>query len=154
MLKYHPCIYLFTYLSISLFIHLFTCLFITYLFIHLFIIVFFFHALTRCVSRVPRSPRSCPSSPKKTQKNIQLFFTYKKYLLHIYRALFYTTFFLNGLQNQRNFAKYEQWSYLTVNEAQFLTMELVQGRLPYFFPLEKKISAVSSKTVCVKKGLT
>ena len=131
--------HLFNHSSIYFFIYSFIYLLIYYLLIHSFIHNrFFFHALTRCVSRVPRSPRSCPSSPKKTQKNIQLFFTYKKYLLHIYRALVYTTFFLNGLQNQRNFAKYEQWSYWTVNEAQFLTMELVQGRLPYFFPLKKK----------------
>ena len=86
LLKYHSCIYLITYLSISLFIHLFTYLFITYLFIHLFIHnLIFFHVFIRRMARVPRSPRSCPSSPKKTQKNIQLFFTYKKYLLHIYR---------------------------------------------------------------------
>ena len=58
--------HLFNHLSIYFFIYSFIYLLIYYLLIHLFIHNrFFFHALTRCVSRVPRSPRSCPSSPKK-----------------------------------------------------------------------------------------
>ena len=147
--------HLFNHSSIYFFIYSFIYLLIYYLLIHLFIHNrFFFHALTRRVSRVPRSPRSCPSSPKKRRKIYSYSLLIRNtYYIFIGPSLHYI-FFKNGLQNQRNFAKYEQWSYLTVNEAQFLTMELVQRRLPYFFPLEKKKSAVSSKTVCVKKGLT
>ena len=43
--------HLFNHLSISLFIHLFTYLFITYLFIHLFIIFFFSRPYPLRVSR-------------------------------------------------------------------------------------------------------
>ena len=154
MLKYHSCIYLFTYLSISLFIHLFTYLFITYLFIHLFIIVFFFTPLpVACLAFHAHLVLALARQKKRRKIYSYSLLIKNTYYIFIGPSLHYI-FFLNGLQNQRNFAKYEQWSYLTVNEAQFLTMELVQGRLPYFFPLKKKISAVSSKTVCVKKGLT
>ena len=99
--------HLFIHLSISLFIHLFTYLFITYLSIHLFII-FFFHALTRCVSRVPHSPRSCPSSSKKRRKIYSYSLLIKNTYYIFIGPSFHILFFFKRIATSRNFAKHEQ----------------------------------------------
>ena len=130
--------HLFYHLSIYFFIYSFIYLLIYYLLIHLFIHnrFFFFPPLPVACLAFHAHLVLAPARQKKRRKIYSYSLLIKNtYYIFIGPSLHYI-FLKNGLQNQRNFAKYEQWSYWTVNEAQFRTMELVQKRLPYFFRLK------------------
>lgn len=129
--------HLFIHLSIYFFIYSFIYLLIYYLLIHSFIHNrFFFTPLpVACLAFHAHLVLALTRQKKRRKIYSYSLLIKNTYYIFIGPSLHYI-FFLNGLQNQRNFAKYEQWSYLTVNEAQFLTMEHVQKRLPYFFRLK------------------